>query len=392
MGRLHQTAAVADYVQVIGMRKRIAATLSTICSVLLLCSAAFAQAGWHSDTQAGVTQLPSLTSLSLTPSTNVGSGTLTMPAASSSVVLLGSYTAALLPARIPNSSRVYLLTNLQAGSVTLTPQGSDVLSIGDNSWTGSSASVTIGARTAYIIISSESTGVTAWTMLPLNGEWGSVAPSAGTFSAPLANAAFVMSNATTAVTLPIIPSTLHTLSFSQYYYNATGSSVPISTQTGNTFSGSTLGSGSNPGTYNLPANQGVLLLASVANGSGAWYVLSETCGGVNSTITSMSGLTGTIADSSTATNAIDLTGANGGIRFKSGSNTRVGTGTLSAGTVTISNTSVTANSLIVVIPTSNSAASGALSVTTITPSTSFVVKSGNASDANTFFYLIFEKQ
>jgi hypothetical protein len=65
-----------------------------------------------------------------------------------------------------------------------------------------------------------------------------------------------------------------------------------------------------------------------------------------------------------------------------------GTGTLSAGTVTISASRVLAGSRIILTPTSKSANSGILSVGTITGGTGFVVNSTNASDANTFNYEI----
>jgi hypothetical protein len=74
-----------------------------------------------------------------------------------------------------------------------------------------------------------------------------------------------------------------------------------------------------------------------------------------------------------------------------GSNTKTGSGTLAAGTVTIANTSVTANSKIFLTPTSSSATtSGVLAVTTITAATSFVVKSSLATDVATFSYFIVE--
>jgi hypothetical protein len=74
-----------------------------------------------------------------------------------------------------------------------------------------------------------------------------------------------------------------------------------------------------------------------------------------------------------------------------GSNTKTGSGTLVAGTVTISNTSVTANSMIFVTPTSSSSTtSGVLAVTTKTAGSGFTVKSSLATDVATFNYFIVE--
>lgn len=71
-----------------------------------------------------------------------------------------------------------------------------------------------------------------------------------------------------------------------------------------------------------------------------------------------------------------------------GSNASIGTGTLSAGTATISTTAVTASSLVFLTDTSNGANIGTLSVGTITAGTSFVVNSSNALDASTFNWWI----
>lgn len=79
------------------------------------------------------------------------------------------------------------------------------------------------------------------------------------------------------------------------------------------------------------------------------------------------------------------------IDITSGSNTKTGSGTLSGGTVTIANTSVTANSFIYLTPTSSSSTtSGVLAVTSKIAGTSFTVKSSNALDVATFVYLIIE--
>jgi hypothetical protein len=82
----------------------------------------------------------------------------------------------------------------------------------------------------------------------------------------------------------------------------------------------------------------------------------------------------------------------GGLSFKSGSNARVGSGTLVAGTLVIPNTSVTANSLILVQNTGAGVLAnvGALFVASQTAGVGFTVTSSNAADTSTFKYLIVE--
>lgn len=88
--------------------------------------------------------------------------------------------------------------------------------------------------------------------------------------------------------------------------------------------------------------------------------------------------------------SLDIASTGFGLLIKTGSNCKMGSGTLSGGTVTIANTSVTASSIIFLTDTSNGANLGILSVGTIIASTSFVVNSSNALDAGTFNYLIIE--
>lgn len=83
--------------------------------------------------------------------------------------------------------------------------------------------------------------------------------------------------------------------------------------------------------------------------------------------------------------------AGAGFSVKTGSNCKMGTGTLSGGTVTISNTSVTANSVIFLQDTSSSLTNvGVLSVTAKVAGTSFTVSSTSALDTSTFNYIIYE--
>jgi hypothetical protein len=77
-----------------------------------------------------------------------------------------------------------------------------------------------------------------------------------------------------------------------------------------------------------------------------------------------------------------------GITIAEGANAKLGSGTLSGGTVTIANTSVTAASIIFLTDTSNGANLGVLSVGVITAGDGFVVNSSNALDSGTFNFLI----
>jgi hypothetical protein len=82
----------------------------------------------------------------------------------------------------------------------------------------------------------------------------------------------------------------------------------------------------------------------------------------------------------------------GGLSFKSGSNARVGSGTLSGGTLIVANTSVTANSMILVQNTGGGVLAnvGALFVASQTASTGFTISSSNVLDTSSFKYLIVE--
>lgn len=74
-----------------------------------------------------------------------------------------------------------------------------------------------------------------------------------------------------------------------------------------------------------------------------------------------------------------------GVQIKEGSNARMGTATLASGTVTVSNTSITANTRVFVSRASkgSSTAIGELSVPTQTASTSFVITALKPADGTT---------
>jgi hypothetical protein len=82
-----------------------------------------------------------------------------------------------------------------------------------------------------------------------------------------------------------------------------------------------------------------------------------------------------------------------GLQVKGGSNAKIGTGTLTAGTATISTTAVTANSRIFVTDTNTGSLVnvGSLVVSAKNAGTSFVVTSTNALDVSTFDWMIVEQ-
>lgn len=81
-----------------------------------------------------------------------------------------------------------------------------------------------------------------------------------------------------------------------------------------------------------------------------------------------------------STGDLSITTAGKGLKIKEGSNARMGVATLSSGTVTVSNTSVTSSTRIFLTPQTDSANSGAVWISARTASTSFTIKSSNASD------------
>lgn len=81
-----------------------------------------------------------------------------------------------------------------------------------------------------------------------------------------------------------------------------------------------------------------------------------------------------------------------GLEFKAGSNARVGTATLVAGTVTVSNTSVTANSLILVTTQSAGGTVGGTYVTNKSAGVGFDIKSTSVLDTSVVAYLIIESR
>lgn len=79
-----------------------------------------------------------------------------------------------------------------------------------------------------------------------------------------------------------------------------------------------------------------------------------------------------------------------GLSVKTGTNSKAGVATLTAGSVTVANTSVTANSIILVTCLTPGGTPGFLRISTVTAGTSFVITSSNAADTSVVSWFIVE--
>lgn len=91
----------------------------------------------------------------------------------------------------------------------------------------------------------------------------------------------------------------------------------------------------------------------------------------------------------TAAGNIIASAAGKGLQVKEGSNARMGTLTLVAGTVTVANTSVTANTRIFLSKITNGGTAGELTITR-SAGVSFTVTSSSNTETSTFDYLLVE--
>jgi hypothetical protein len=92
-----------------------------------------------------------------------------------------------------------------------------------------------------------------------------------------------------------------------------------------------------------------------------------------------------------ATNAdLDVSVAGKGLRVAEGSNAKQGVATLAAGTVTVANTAVTANSRIFLTTNTVGGTAGFLVVSARIAGTSFTILSSNAADTSVVAWEIFE--
>ena len=114
-----------------------------------------------------------------------------------------------------------------------------------------------------------------------------------------------------------------------------------------------------------------------------------TCNGADLGTTSAGNIT---CGSVTASNEIKANLVGKGFSTKEGSNARQGVATLSAGTVVVSNTVVTANSRIILTAQSLGTVTvpAALAISARTAGTSFTIKSSASNDTSVVAYEIFE--
>jgi hypothetical protein len=94
--------------------------------------------------------------------------------------------------------------------------------------------------------------------------------------------------------------------------------------------------------------------------------------------------------SANLTSNLKITTVGAGLRVKEGSNAKQGTATLTAGTVTVSNASVTANSRIFLTSQADGGTPGYLRVSARVAGTSFTITSSSGTDTSTVAYQIFE--
>lgn len=88
--------------------------------------------------------------------------------------------------------------------------------------------------------------------------------------------------------------------------------------------------------------------------------------------------------------AVRLGTAGGGLAITEGTNARLGVATLVAGTVTVANTSVTANSRVFLTAQTTGAAPGALRISARVAATSFTITSTSATDTSSVAWLLVE--
>lgn len=180
-----------------------------------------------------------------------------------------------------------------------------------------------------------------------------------------------------------------------------GPAISITAGTGGVGTGST---GANGGSITFTAGAGGL--GSATGGGGGNMVFNGSVGGNSSTPGAGGFLQFFTAATTTLTEKLRITAAGlfiisnsqlevatagFGLSVKSGSNCKMGTATLAAGTVTVSNTSVTSNSLIYVTSQADGGTPGFVRVTAKVASTSFTITSSSGSDTSTVAWLIVEE-
>lgn len=107
-------------------------------------------------------------------------------------------------------------------------------------------------------------------------------------------------------------------------------------------------------------------------------------------ITKTSGILFTFNSGGIFPGDLKITQAGNGLQIKAGSNARIGTATLASGTVTVSNTSVTASTRVFIQDTGGSITNLGSNTVTISAGSGFTVTSTNILDSSTFNWILFE--
>jgi hypothetical protein len=153
------------------------------------------------------------------------------------------------------------------------------------------------------------------------------------------------------------------------------------------------------GTLNFTRYSNIVITASALNtGARKMGIIigAQTGATNNAAITDNTSFSGSYWLNSTSTLPSLISGdfqintAGKGVQIKEGSNAKMGTCTLVAGSCTVSNTSVTANSRIFVTSNADGGTPGWLRVSAKTASTSFVVTSSSGTDTSTVVWEIKE--
>lgn len=88
---------------------------------------------------------------------------------------------------------------------------------------------------------------------------------------------------------------------------------------------------------------------------------------------------------------LHIEGSGYGITFKGGSNERLGEATLVAGTIAVANTTVTANTKVILTQKTPGGTQGTKITVTLSAGVSFTITSDNASDTSTYQFLLIER-
>lgn len=124
--------------------------------------------------------------------------------------------------------------------------------------------------------------------------------------------------------------------------------------------------------------------ATFINRSGIWFEVSNSSTVLNKLNTASPAFTGNM----TGTGNISLTSAGNKLNIATGTNASVGIATLASGTITISTTAVTANSIILITAQQTGNLIGVLRVSAKTTGTSFVISSSVSTDTAVVGWMI----